>query len=57
MSCELWTINRWLRWTGFRIYFEVDLNRERNAAGTYKPTRIGLRFYGWRDLRSGCGRA
>lgn len=50
VSCELWSINRWLRYTGFRLYVEVDV--EGIAAGRLqdlKPTRIGIGFFGWRD--------
>lgn len=35
---KLWTINRWLRWTGFRLYVEV---------GDNTPTRIGILFGGF----------
>ena len=37
MSCELWSINRWLRYTGFRVFVDID---------EAKPTRIGVRWYG-----------
>lgn len=52
MNCELWSINRWLRWTGFRLYVEVDLERtqKEQAGEDYEPTRIGLRFFGWKNL-------
>jgi hypothetical protein len=47
---ELWSINRWLRWTGIRLAVEVDIL----GAGlpTRGPTRIGLVWWGWKDLLS-----
>ncbi len=56
MSCELWSINRWLRFTGFRLYVSVDVDGL--AYPGHKPnpdhqaTRVGLKFYGWRGLVS-----
>lgn len=47
INCKLWSINKWLRWTGFRLYVSVQdalIVREKN------PTRIGLRFFGWKDI-------
>jgi hypothetical protein len=41
ISCGLWSINRWLRWTGFRLFVVADMKDE-------LPTTIGFRFYGWR---------
>lgn len=50
MSCELWSINRMLRWTGWRLYVEVD--SEIGAVfDPKKPSRIGFKFYGWSWLR------
>lgn len=40
---ELWSINRWLRWTGFRLVIEFD----RSEAEDRAPTRIGLVWWGW----------
>lgn len=37
---RLWSINRWLRWTGVRLVVEFD--REKDG-----PTFVGLAFYGW----------
>lgn len=48
VSCELWSINKWLRWTGFRLYINVD--REALINPDHKPSRVGIRFFGWRDL-------
>lgn len=44
VDCELWSINRWLRWTGWRLFVLVDFAEPRT------PTRIGLGFFGWRHL-------
>ena len=38
-SIQLWSINRWLRYTGFRMF--VSANR---------PTILGIAWYGWGDL-------
>ena len=45
---ELWSINRWLRWTGFRLAIEVDIQGAESP--TREPTRIGLVWWGWKDL-------
>lgn len=37
---RLWSINRWLRWSGVRLVVEFD--REKDG-----PTFVGLAFYGW----------
>lgn len=50
MSCELWSINKWLRWTGFRLYIEVDA-RVGEVAHFTKPTRVGIQFWGWSFLK------
>ncbi len=51
MSLELWSINRWLRFTGWRLYVSVDPDGLRYPGHEpnpdHKPTRIGLKFYGW----------
>lgn len=39
ISCELWSINRWLQFTGWRL-----------AVSLGHPTRIGFKFFGWRNL-------
>lgn len=41
----LWSINRWLRFTGFRLAVSVS-----NPPGT-EPTRVGFKFYGWSFLK------
>jgi hypothetical protein len=47
INMELWSINKWLRWTGFRIFVIVGKNKE---TGLPDPTRIGIGFWGWKDL-------
>lgn len=41
---ELWSLNRWFRWTGFRLFVAVDVGPDP------KPTVVGVAFYGWKDL-------
>lgn len=36
VSVALWTINRWLRWTGFRLYVQYGDHL----------TRVGISWYG-----------
>lgn len=43
ISCELWTINKWLRYTGWRLCVSYNLD-----PSSSEPTRIGFKFYGWR---------
>ena len=38
MSVGLWALNKWLRWTGFRVAVTLDDSDE--------PTRLGLYWYG-----------
>ena len=45
---RLWSINRILQWSGFRIVVEFN--------GDDAPTRIGLQFFGWGDLGTWRGR-
>ena len=40
---ELWSINRVLRWTGFRLTVQM---------APEQPTKIGVSFWGW-GFRSG----
>lgn len=50
VSTRLWSINRWLRWTGWRLFVEVPLERECPSCGHGEdegPTTIGLVFCGW----------
>jgi len=44
ISCELWSINRWLRYTWFRLFVGIPGEGEPPA-----PTIIGIVFWGWRD--------
>jgi hypothetical protein len=49
-SIELWSINRWLRWTGFRLFVAVDtsdLGPDTSDSEDRKPTRIGLVWWGY----------
>jgi hypothetical protein len=41
-AVRLWSINRWLRWTGWRLFVSVA------SPGEDEPTRLGFVFYGWR---------
>jgi hypothetical protein len=41
MRVQLWSINKWLRWTGFRITLGFQVPVESG------PTWIGVRFWGW----------
>jgi hypothetical protein len=41
MKLRVWSVNRWLRWTGFRLFVGFQ---EPVDSG---PTWIGLRWYGW----------
>lgn len=45
-SVGLWSINRWLRWTGFRLY--VNVAKDIFVNENHEPTRLGIRFYGWK---------
>ncbi len=45
MSIRIWTINRVLRWTGVRLFVELEDD------GEY--TRIGFRWWGWRFVTKG----
>jgi type IV secretory pathway VirB3-like protein len=42
MSIALWSINRWLRLVGVRLYVEVDMVLTNDR----KPTRIGFMWVG-----------
>lgn len=46
---ELWSINRWLRWTGVRLAIEVDFEHPRESPA-WEPTKLGLVWWGWKDL-------
>lgn len=58
-SIQLWSINRWLRWTGFRIGIMVDLGREPGLRPAHdakelqgrKPTLIVFTWYGFKGWR------
>jgi len=38
---KLWTLNKWIKWTGFRLVIEGDFKK--NPA----PTKIYFKFWGW----------
>lgn len=40
LECKLWSINRWLRWTGFRIFIVVPSDIE------HGEFRVGIAWYG-----------
>jgi hypothetical protein len=40
VSIKLWSINRWLRWAGLRVFVQVGLAEPR------KPTEIGILWAG-----------
>lgn len=40
-SVKLRSINRWLRWTGFRVFISY------NPRDDSEPRRIGLVWWGW----------
>lgn len=42
LVCELWSINRWLRFTGWRLVVATSQDPK-------VPTRIGFKFWGWRN--------
>jgi hypothetical protein len=46
---ELWSINRWLRWTGVRLAIQVDIEHPRESPA-WEPTLVGLVWWGWKDL-------
>ena len=37
MKIKLWSINRWLRYSGFRLFIEIGEN---------EPTMLGIKWYG-----------
>ena len=41
---RLWSINRWLRWTGWRLLIDLPVE---NGVIVDGPTTIGLVWYGW----------
>jgi len=57
MMFKLRSINRVLRWTGWRLAVEVDCENVVKNKGkpwhesSYEPTRIGLIWYGWGFVR------
>lgn len=47
---ELWTINKVLRYTGWRLAIEVDATLG-EPFNPVKPTKLTLVWYGWGFLR------
>ncbi len=43
VSVTLWGINRWLRWTGLRLFISYAAPGEPD-----QPTRLGVVFWGWK---------
>lgn len=48
LGVRLWTFNRFLRWTGFRVFIE-----RRNTPFVPDQWTIGLVFWGWRFVWEG----
>ncbi len=48
-TVRLWSINRWLRWTGFRLIVVCEAPED----WTWVATQIGFRFWGWRGWSEG----
>lgn len=50
---ELWSINKYLRYTGWRLFVSLDKNVFLDGFDPDKlePTRIGLAWYGWGFLK------
>ncbi len=46
---KLWSINRWLRWTGWRLQVVVDPRAFKDDPAA-ADTVLRLAFYGWADL-------
>ena len=47
---KLRSINRWLRWTGWRLTVSVDQNfneKLKDCQAVMEPTKIGVTWYGW----------
>lgn len=50
VSCRLWTINRWIRWTGWRFFigFPDAMSADQNGRIAFLgPMTVGLVWYGW----------
>lgn len=45
---NVWSINRWLRWTGFRIFIMNGYSGV--TPEDFRPARIGVGFWGWKGL-------
>lgn len=49
LDCKLWSINRWLRYTGFRLHIGSTPDVRDGAEGDW--TVIGFGFWGWSSMR------
>lgn len=49
VTVRLWSLNRWLRWTGFRLVVEC----EPLGSWSMSSTGIGVAFWGWRGWTEG----
>lgn len=51
VSVRLWTVNRWLRWTGWRLFVAfpaaVSVDHATGQAAFVGPLSLGLVWYGW----------
>lgn len=47
---DVWSINRWLRWTGFRIFVCAGILGTKEDQSDRVPAKIGIGFWGWSDL-------
>lgn len=41
-NIKLWSINRWLRYTGFRVFVELDEEDQ--------TTSVGIMWWGFKDF-------
>lgn len=45
-QCPLWSINKWMRWTGFRLFITEHTYEDGDHGWS-----VGIAFYGWKGLR------
>lgn len=50
VSISIHWINGWLKWSGFRVFVSFDPLREFDESDPKTWVRIGVLYYGWRDL-------
>lgn len=52
LSIKLWTINKFLRFTGFRLFVDVDKRIALDPVPEdLVPTVLSIRWYGWGFLK------